>query len=266
MAKLWRRVAFLWQKFFATGYSWPAVDITLGQRRLHLVGSIHMGTQNMVPLPGGLLLKLEQADALIVEADIAAGASPFSERQQCPPLTERLTTSQLETLNRCCNEVMIEREGINLLPAWQIALMLQAQQAQRLGLDAGCGIDYQLLKVARSQQKKVIELEGAETQLALLKALPDNGRSLLEDTLTHWHTNARLLQMMIGWWLESPPSRPQSALPATFNAGLNDILMLQRNQRWCQILQSLPPGKYVVAVGALHLYGDGNLPEMLKKT
>ncbi|MDN7205248.1 hypothetical protein QVL75_12625, partial [Klebsiella pneumoniae] len=24
-----------------------------------------------------------------------------------------------------------------------------------------------------------------------------------------------------------------------------------------------PPGRYVVAVGALHLYGEGNLPDML---
>jgi uncharacterized protein YbaP (TraB family) len=27
----------------------------------------------------------------------------------------------------------------------------------------------------------------------------------------------------------------------------------------------LPPGRYVVAVGALHLYGEGNLPDMLNK-
>ncbi|EDV6175130.1 polysaccharide biosynthesis protein GumN, partial [Salmonella enterica subsp. enterica serovar Mbandaka] len=25
-----------------------------------------------------------------------------------------------------------------------------------------------------------------------------------------------------------------------------------------------PPGRYVVAVGALHLYGEGNLPQILK--
>jgi uncharacterized protein YbaP (TraB family) len=41
--------------------------------------------------------------------------------------------------------------------------------------------------------------------------------------------------------------------------------MLQRNQRWRQDLTALPPGEYVVAVGALHLYGEGNLPDLLKK-
>jgi len=39
--------------------------------------------------------------------------------------------------------------------------------------------------------------------------------------------------------------------------------MNQRNLRWKQQLSDLPPGNYVVAVGALHLYGEGNLPDLL---
>jgi len=39
--------------------------------------------------------------------------------------------------------------------------------------------------------------------------------------------------------------------------------MDQRNRQWCQFLRQLPPGRYVVAVGALHLYGEGNLPGLL---
>ena len=42
------------------------------------VGSIHMGTQDMSPLPSGLLSLLKQADALVVEADISGHESPFA--------------------------------------------------------------------------------------------------------------------------------------------------------------------------------------------
>ncbi|WP_414147300.1 TraB/GumN family protein [Erwinia sp. BNK-24-b] len=265
MGNLLRKAAALWRRLSPVSYAYPAQDIATGPCRLHLVGSIHMGTQNMTPLPVALQKKLSQADALIVEADITSGVSPFSESEFCLPLAERLSADEHNQLGRLCQEVGIDREMLDNLPAWQIALMLQAQQAQRLGLRAEHGIDFQLLKAAKAQRKKIIELEGPQTQLALLKALPDNGLSLLQDTLKHWHTNARLLQTMIGWWLEKPPVNSQLALPATFNSALNDVLMLQRNQRWYHELTALPPGDYVVAVGALHLYGEGNLPDLLKK-
>ena len=259
----------LWQwlcSLRSVEYRYPALDIVLGQQHLHLVGSIHMGTRNMSPLPARLLQHLQQADALIVEADITTSGSPFGHSEAYPPLEERLSTEKFQQLQQRCNEVNIAQSRINTLPAWQVALMLQAQQAQKLGLHADCGIDYQLLQVAKKQQLKVIELEGADTQLSLLTSLPENGLTLLEDTLQHWHVNARLLQTMISWWLEKPPARNgKTALPDTFSSDLGDVLMHQRNQNWCQQLASLPPGKYVVAVGALHLYGEDNLPEMLQQ-
>ncbi|KAB1481553.1 conjugal transfer protein TraB, partial [Cronobacter sakazakii] len=53
-----------WFDTLRPGYPWPAVDITLpGGRYLHLVGSIHMGTADMAPLPARLVEKLRRADA-----------------------------------------------------------------------------------------------------------------------------------------------------------------------------------------------------------
>lgn len=115
-------------------------------------------------------------------------------------------------------------------PLWQIAMVLQATQAQRLGLRPDYGIDYQLLQAAREMSLPVQELEGAKHQLELLCDLPDGGMALLDDTLTHWHTNARLLQVMIGWWLEQPPTSVGASLPRTFSQPLYDVLMVKRNE------------------------------------
>jgi uncharacterized protein YbaP (TraB family) len=86
---------------------------------------------------------------------------------------------------------------------------------------------------------------------------------LLDDTLTHWHTNARLLQTMIGWWLDAPPADGKLALPSTFSESLYDVLMnaqqsLARDAACpaCRALRGCG--------GALHLYGEGNLPSLLK--
>jgi uncharacterized protein YbaP (TraB family) len=258
--------AFSWlRRLFPVEYSYPAMDIRLpGNRSLHLVGSIHMGTQDMQPLPAALLRRLQKADALIVEADISGTESLFSMSGEFPPLADRLTESEYLHVERLCEELGVSMWTLNPLPSWQVALMLQAAQAQRLGLRGDYGIDYQLLQSAKQQNTRVIELEGPQEQFELLQQLPDGGRALLEDTLTHWHTNARLLQTMISWWLDAKPGLAIEQLPNTFSNDLYDILMNQRNVRWKKQLSELPPGNYVVAVGALHLYGEGNLPELLK--
>ncbi|QGY28310.1 TraB/GumN family protein [Pantoea cypripedii] len=261
---LWQCVTQLISRLFPASYPWPAMDIQLGDRRLHLVGSIHMGSRDMQPLPARLLRLLAKADALIVEADITQGGSPFADGDELPPLADRLASATFSRLSTLCDELTLSITMFDHLPMWQIALMLQAQQAQRLGLRPQYGIDYQLLQAAKNVNKPVIELEGPDTQIALLKSLPDDGLPLLLDTLEHWHTNARLLQTMISWWLDAPPKQQPVALPTTFSNELNDTLMRNRNQHWRELMLALPPGRYVVAVGALHLYGDDNLPGLLK--
>lgn len=264
---LFSRIKTLWYRLFAGSYPWPAQDVSLpGGRELHLVGSIHMGTRDMSPLPGRLLKKIRQADALIVEADVSLNDSPFRDLPACPPLDERLSDPQMAELEKRAQELGISLSALTTQPLWQIAMVLQASQAQQLGLRADYGIDFQLLRAARREQVKIIELEGTDDQITLLRDLPDGGLALLEDSLHHWNTNARLLQLMVSWWLEHPPTNSSglAALPSTFSESLFDVLMHQRNRRWCERLRELPPGRYVVAVGALHLYGSDNLVEMLK--
>ena len=264
MAQFFKQTFSWLRRLLPVEYSYPAIDIQLpGHRSLHLVGSIHMGTQDMQPLPAQLLRRMQKADALIVEADISGSESPFEMSGEFPPLAERLPEAQYLHVEKLCEELGVSMWTLNPLPSWQVALMLQATQAQRLGLRGNYGIDYQLLQNAKQQSMPVIELEGPQEQFALLQQLPDNGLGLLEDTLTHWHTNARLLQTMISWWLDTKPVTTLDQLPNTFSSELYDVLMNQRNVRWKQQLSDLPPGNYVVAVGALHLYGEGNLPGLL---
>lgn len=264
MVNIVRRIAGWLGLNRASALPWPGMDIELPrERRLHMVGSIHMGTRQMCPLPASLMSRLENCSALVVEADIthtaALNACPAADR----PLDQRLSADHYATVVQLCQEYSLNISQLDALPAWHVALLLQARQAGQLGLRTDYGIDYQLIQAARSLDKPVIELEGPDQQLALLQQLPDQGVDLLQDTLDHWHTNARLLQVMIGWWLQSRPVNVQQAFPPTFSGDLYATLMTERNLRWKTTLQDLPAGRYVVAVGALHLYGADNLPSLL---
>ncbi len=103
---LLNRIKMLWRAAVGSSYSWPAMDIVLpGERYLHLVGSIHMGTRDMAPPPAKLLKKIRQADALIVEADISGNETPFSDLPTYPPLAERLSDAQLSELEARTGEL-----------------------------------------------------------------------------------------------------------------------------------------------------------------
>lgn len=263
--KHWLRKLALWLGIVpTTTYAYPALDIHLqGGVNLHLVGSIHMGTENMSPLPDALVQRLKQADALIVEADITRSSPSFETPETETPLEFHLSHEQWLQVQQRCQETGIPVSAVQYFPAWRTALTLQAQQAHQLGLRSEYGIDYQMLRFAQQRSLHVIELEGADTQMALLHALPNNGIVLLQDTLTHWHTNARLLQTLISGWISPTESISTTDLPSTFSDELYQVLMGDRNQKWQKMLLALPAGNYVVAVGALHLYSEGNLPELL---
>ncbi len=88
----------------------------------------------------------------------------------CEALEERISEEQLQNLQHISQEMGIS-PSLFSQPLWQIAMVLQATQAQKLGLRAEYGIDYQLLQAAKQQHKPVIELEGAENQIAMLLQL-----------------------------------------------------------------------------------------------
>lgn len=91
------RVKTLWAALRGNHYTWPAIDITLpGNRHFHLIGSIHMGSHDMAPLPTRLLKKLKNADALIVEADVSTSDTPFANLPTCEALEERINEEQLQ--------------------------------------------------------------------------------------------------------------------------------------------------------------------------
>ncbi|MGQ7789520.1 TraB/GumN family protein [Shigella flexneri] len=135
----------------------------------------------------------------------------------CEALEERISEEQLQNLQH------ISRRRWAFLPHSFLpnrcgkSRWFSGDAGTKLGLRAEYGIDYQLLQAAKQQHKPVIELEGAENQIAMLLQLPDKGLALLDDTLTHWHTNARLLQQMMSWWLNAPPQNNDITLPNTFS-------------------------------------------------
>ncbi|PWS15190.1 conjugal transfer protein TraB, partial [Klebsiella pneumoniae] len=74
-----------------------------------------------------------------------------------PPLAERLSETQLAELRSRAGELGLSVDLFDSPPLWQVAMVLQATQAQKLGLRPDYGIDYQLLMAARESNIRVME-------------------------------------------------------------------------------------------------------------
>lgn len=266
MKRIFRRLAVILGLVPSLPYAYPAFDVvTDGGSRFHLVGSIHMGSREMAPLPPLLRQRMAQANALIVEVDISKPID-FDVQPTDVQLTENLSGQEYQQLLKRSRQVGLREESFESKPAWHVALMLQAMQAELSGLKSEFGIDYQSLLAAREEALSVIELEGANKQMALLKQLPEEGLPLLRDTLTHWQDNQRLMLIMVRWWLNEKPQRETLRLPYGMGDDIYRIMITERNHDWAQKLKALPKGDYVVVVGALHLFGEHNLPTLLGHT
>ncbi|GKX56948.1 hypothetical protein SOASR030_30600 [Leminorella grimontii] len=263
MKRILRRLAVILGLTPSLPYAYPAFDVvTDGGSRFHLVGSIHMGSREMAPLPPLLRQRMAQADALIVEVDISQPVR-FDVQPADARLTESLSGQEYQQLLKRSRQVGLSEDSLESKPAWHVALMLQAMQAERSGLKSEFGIDYQSILAAREDALSVIELEGAEKQMTLLKRLPAEGLPLLRDTLAHWQDNQRLMLIMVRWWLNEKPQRETLRLPYGMGDDIYRIMITERNRDWAQKLKALPKGDYVVVVGALHLFGEHNLPALL---
>ncbi|MCD1126940.1 TraB/GumN family protein [Jinshanibacter sp. LJY008] len=245
--------------------AYPAYDLLMPNgSQLHLVGSIHMGTKAMSPLPVTLMERLKQADGIIVEVDISKPVN-FNNRNDYPHLSERLSESEYLELTKISQQLKLDIKHIATESGWQAALVLQNAQAQQFGLQGDYGIDYQVIQAANQYDIQIIELEGAQKQLDLLEQLPNNGMPLLQDSLMHWQDNEQLMQTMIGWWQNQHPNNQPLSLPYGMEGDLYDLMVANRNRQWVQQLLALPKGEYVVVVGALHLFGEHNLLQLLKE-
>ncbi|WP_143056405.1 TraB/GumN family protein [Rosenbergiella nectarea] len=254
------------RQWFRPKPQWLSLTCPAGEREFIFVGSIHMGVPAMAPLPSGLRKVLRECQALVVEADITQGQPPEIESSaQGPTLQQQLTTEQWQQFEVACQECHLDTQMLAQFPAWQVGLTLQQKQATMLGLRPEFGVDHQLLSLAHLAHQPVIALESQQQQLQLLTTLPNRGLDLLLDSLTHWRSNARQLQKMIDWWLSKnhPSSSSLPELSRSFSHDLQQTFITQRNKLWARHLLTLPPGRYLVAVGALHLSGPDNLIDLI---
>ncbi|TXZ19042.1 TraB/GumN family protein [Vibrio cholerae] len=255
------------QPLHAEPLYWSA---TKGSTQLILLGSLHVGSDQLYPLPDQLAQKLKQSAGLVVETDIrhqsniTLPATTVSSEQV-------LSDEQLFVLDGIAQQLRLDAQRIRQQPPWSASLILQMRQFLELGYQAERGIDLYFMQQTEQHQLPILSLETLQFQVDLLAHLPNSGQELLVSLIDEWENNTQITECMIESWKKGDEKNLLQMLTLTgMSAELEAQMLTERNQDWAEKLthpQFLPQqGKpYLVVVGTLHLIGKQSLLSMLEQ-
>lgn len=235
-----------------------------------MIGSVHVGAEDMYPLPPSVANYLSHSDGLIIEADVRNTEGiiyPTNQKQT----REVISAQQKTQLNDIARELQINQHNLLASPPWATAITLQMAQMNRLGFSPEDGVDQRLIELANQNRQPILPLETLQFQIDMLTRMPDDGKELLEETLSEWHRGKAITQCLIQSWKTGDRDNLQifSEL-SEMSSDMAEQLLVRRNKDWADKLnghQFLPKkqGHYVMVVGMLHLLGPDNVRALLQE-
>ncbi len=147
--------------------------------------------------------------------------------------------------------------------------LTQAESGELLKQYKGLPLDASIAAKATKRKQSLIELESLEQQFDLLYVQPP-----LDSQIAELHQMVALLdsigpysRQLISSYLQQDVAGMQKMLSDyTANFGNMEKLLDERNAQWMQQLPGIfESGSSFVAVGALHLFGENGLIDLLQK-
>jgi uncharacterized protein YbaP (TraB family) len=215
---------------------------------------------------------LARSDTVVVEIDeldddtaMAAAFAKLAASPELPPLSSRVDSALRDPLAALLDEGGMTESQFAGTETWAAALMLARVRTREF--DSAHGIDRAVIEAA--EEKRVVELEGAEAQLGLFDALPEKEqRDLLEAVVRDAGIAASEGTRLAEAWrkgdiaaIEQETRRGMLADPE-----LRQALFTGRNRAWADRVAAMLAGgaRPFVAVGAAHLAGPDGLVALLE--
>lgn len=246
-----------------------------GMAPSYLFGTVHLADKRVTTLPGAVREQFDAARSFAMEvsldqSNIAALAARmvYLDGRDLPAVAGEALFNKLVPLTAGLG---LPPEMARLFKPWAMVLLLQMPQQDAEGV-----LDFMLQRMAAQQGKALHYLETVDEQVAAFESMsePDQLALLKHAVETHHEFKAQAekllqayLQRDLGlmWQIgeEDIIGRPElKPLKQVFD----QRLLYDRNTRMVERMQpQLQTGAAFIAVGALHLYGDRGLLNLLAR-
>lgn len=234
-----------------------------------LFGTVHSLPDNYDWQTPAIRSAASEASELVLELgkdeDEAAIATVFTELSRSPghpPLGQRVPPASRAALLEWMGKAGIADAQSGEIETWAASLMI----AHAIDGEKADGVEDGLLRLADG--KPVVELEGAQAQLGIFDALPEQDqRDLLLAVLVEAGEGKEKADKLAREWrrgnMDALAAETHRGLLA--DAQLRKALLLDRNTAWtARVAARLRAGKRpFIAVGAAHMAGPEGLPALL---
>lgn len=243
-----------------------------------LVGSVHVLTKDIYPLPAVFERAFVESQTLMEEVDLGAASEPatvltlaskalLADGRTLSTLLDTETLARVETAAAAAGLPMVV---VDRMKPWLAAMTLTMPALQRAGFDPRFGLDRHFYDRAKAASRPVRGLETAESQIAALDGLPmpvqigmlkavlsdvDTQVAAVADLVVAWRTgNVRALErLLLDEFRESPD--------------VYQRLLVERNRAWIPQIAACTAdaAPCFVVVGGAHLVGPDSVVAMLRQ-
>ncbi len=266
--------------------------------KLYLLGSVHIGSEDMYPLDTVVVRAFEESDVLGVELNIKkinfSDVLPFffdlngdSKNILPPELYNKLEVKftsyglppgiirKLKPVGIAMLLEILKTSDFEKILSRPEDTDMKSEVMQGLKSATALGIDYYFLELAESLNKTIYELETIDRQIKAFASLENNLVEYLTASLDTTSTyKEKDIKSIITAWKTGDVEKIENLLKSDFSANkkinehIKNELIYNRNIEMAGKIQNLIKGEkqYFIVVGAGHLVGTGSIIDILQKT
>ena len=251
---------------------------------LYLLGTIHLGSENMYPLSPEVEKAYQDSEILAVELDIVAFSQDLAQMMEYS--TALMYSAEENAKDHLSPEIYalgVEKLGYpeSVLNRMHVAAWLSLAQEQlfaQIGRTSELGVDQHLLRRAHEDGKEIHALETMKDQLQLLLTMPESMvNDQLLQLLAYPDASALSLELLsVAWEQGNEPifslllAQERTVIPPEYAEEYTAYYRRMYDDRDAafteKAVEYLQSGKTVLfAVGAAHIVGENGLADRLEK-
>lgn len=267
------------------GFLWK---VTKGDNTVYMLGSIHVGNENLYPLRDEILAAYEASEIVVTEVDINAEPSDEEIEEIAKLLTyqdgsqvrDHLSDETYKELMKLANKLGIKEDGLKelqTLRVWYINQILSSSFDEGTA-DYELGIESYFLNKATEDQLPNDQLESALLQYSVFANFSDEFQELMlletiqqyEYVLEGYDVSASTNELLKIWAEGNLEELNEMAqMTKLYSEEYYEGLLTKRNvgmtDKIEQYLNDPKYKTYFVIAGALHFAGDDSIVSMLEK-